>query len=63
MGELATGRVLRRLPFALDDGIYLQAEAARLTGLPPTTVRRRLQLEPGAAIIGALAVLGLSLGS
>ena len=55
MDELATGRKLRRLPFGLDVGIYLQSEAARLTGLPPTTVRRWLQLERGDAHISAVA--------
>ena len=53
--ELATGRKLRRLPFGLDVGIYLQSEAARLTGLPPTTVRRWLQLERGDEHISAVA--------
>jgi uncharacterized protein (DUF433 family) len=50
----ATRRALRRLPFALEEGIYLQAEAARLTGLPPTTVRRWLQLERGERSITAI---------
>jgi uncharacterized protein (DUF433 family) len=48
-------RVLRRLPFGLDAGVYLQAEAALLTGLPRTTVRRWLQLERGAETIAAVA--------
>src|SRR5688572_30396 len=55
VNELATGRKLRRLPFGLDVGIYLQSEAARLTGLPATTVRRWLQLERGDAHISAVA--------
>lgn len=55
MSEPAVGRVLRRLPFGLDAGIYLQSEAALLTGLPSTTVRRWLQLERGAADISAIA--------
>lgn len=53
MGEPAV-RVLRRLPFGLDAGIYLQSEAALLTGLPRTTVRRWLQLERGADSIRAV---------
>ena len=54
MREPATRRALRRLPFGLEDGIYLQAEAARLSGLPPTTVRRWLQLERGENSIAAI---------
>jgi uncharacterized protein (DUF433 family) len=38
-------RAPRTLPFGLEDGIYLQSEAARLTGLPKSTVRRWLELE------------------
>jgi uncharacterized protein (DUF433 family)/DNA-binding transcriptional MerR regulator len=46
---------LRQLPFGLDAGIYLQSEAAHLTGLTATTVRRWLQLERGAKHISAVA--------
>jgi len=53
--EVAIGRSLRRLPFGLEDGIYLQADAALLTGLPKSTVRRWLQLERGEANISAVA--------
>lgn len=35
----------RTLPFGLGGGVYLQAEAAHLTGLPQSTVRRWLELE------------------
>ena len=45
---------MRRLPFDLEAGIYLQAEAALLTGLPRSTVRRWLQLERGKADIAAV---------
>jgi uncharacterized protein (DUF433 family) len=38
----------------MDAGIYLQSEAALLTGLPRTTVRRWLQLERGADDISAV---------
>lgn len=55
MSEPAVGRVLRQLPFGLDAGIYLQSEAALLTGLPRTTVRRWLQLERGEANSSAIA--------
>jgi uncharacterized protein (DUF433 family) len=55
VNEVLAGRMLRRLPFGLDAGIYLQSEAARLTGLPQTTVRRWLQLERGAESIAAVA--------
>lgn len=44
----------RTLPFGLDGGIYLQSEAALLTGLPRSTVRRWLELERGAG--GLVAV-------
>jgi len=46
---------LRRLPFDLEQGVYLQADAALLTGLPRTTVRRWIQLERGEADISAVA--------
>ena len=36
---------VRTLPFGLDGGIYLQSEAALLTGLAQSTVRRWLELE------------------
>src|SRR4051794_32912425 len=42
------------MPFGLDAGIYLQSEAALLTGLPRTTVRRWLQLERGDESISAV---------
>jgi uncharacterized protein (DUF433 family) len=48
-------RVLRSLPFSIDQGIYLQAEAALLAGLRPTTVRRWLQLERGESSLAAVA--------
>ena len=53
-GTDAVGRALRRLPFDLEHGIYLQAEAALLTGLPRSTVRRWLQLERSEADISAV---------
>jgi uncharacterized protein (DUF433 family) len=55
MHEQTAGRRLRRLPFPLEQGIYLQAEAALFTGLPRTTVRRWLQLERGEATPEAIA--------
>ena len=55
VNELATGHELRRLPFGLDVGIYLRSEAALLTGLPKSTVRRWLQLERGDEHIVAVA--------
>lgn len=55
MIDVAAGKGLRRLPFDLEQGVYLQAEAALLTGLPRTTVRRWLQLERGEADIQAIA--------
>jgi uncharacterized protein (DUF433 family) len=33
------GRELRKLPYAPEEGIYLQSEAAVLAGLPPSTMR------------------------
>jgi hypothetical protein len=48
-------RALKPLPFGIEQGIYLQAEAALLAGLPPTTVRRWLQLERGAEALAAVA--------
>lgn len=48
-------RLIRRLPFAVDEGIYLQSDAALLTGLSATTVRRWLQLERGETDITAIA--------
>lgn len=44
----AVGRP-RSLPSGLDGGIYLQSEAAMLTGLPQSTVRRWLELERAAS--------------
>lgn len=55
MAEIAIGRALPRLALDLEHGIYLQAGAALLTGLPMTTVRRWIQLERGAADIKAVA--------
>jgi len=49
------GPAPRELPFGLDAGVYLQAEAALLTGLPRTTVRRWLHLERGVEAIPVLA--------
>ncbi len=46
---------MRRLPFDLEQGVYLQADAALPTGLPRTTVRRWIQLERGEADISAVA--------
>ena len=46
--ERATRRP-RTLPFGIDGGIYLQSEAALLTGLKQSTVRRWLELERGAS--------------
>lgn len=40
-------RVLQRLPSDLEEGVYLQAEAARLSGLPRAIVRRWLELDRG----------------
>lgn len=48
-------RALKPLPFGIEQGIYLQAEAALLAGLRPTTVRRWLQLERGAGSLAAVA--------
>ena len=44
----------RTMPFGLDGGIYLQSEAALLTGLPPSTVRRWLELEREASGLPAV---------
>jgi uncharacterized protein (DUF433 family) len=44
---VSVARVPHGLPSALDGGIYLQSEAAHLTGLPPDTVRRWLQFGHG----------------
>lgn len=52
--DLTVGKALRRLPFGPERGIYLQAEAALLTGLPKTTIRRWIQLERSAADIKAV---------
>ena len=41
-------RVIRQPPFAPDQGVYLQAEAAFLAGLPSAGVRRWLQIVRGA---------------
>ncbi len=49
------GKVLRRLPFGLEQGIYLQSEAVLFTGLPRTTVWRWLQLERGYGGLRELA--------
>ena len=51
----AVGRVLKKMPFGLDAGIYLQSEAALLTGLKKDTVRRWLALERGDASTSAVA--------
>lgn len=53
--EKPVTRPLRPLPFGLDQGIYLQSEAALLSGLLRTTVRRWLQLERGEAELSAVA--------
>jgi uncharacterized protein (DUF433 family) len=47
-GEDQTGRVLRKLPFGLDEGIYLQSEAAELARLPKSTFRYWLRLVRGS---------------
>jgi uncharacterized protein (DUF433 family) len=43
------------LPYGIDGGIYLQSEAALLTGLKQSTVRRWLELERGASGLPGLA--------
>ena len=48
-------RMLRPLPFSVEHGIYLQAEAALLAGLRRTTVRRWTQLERGEDSLTAVA--------
>jgi uncharacterized protein (DUF433 family) len=56
VGELERPvRMLRPLPFSVEHGIYLQAEAALLAGLRRTTVRRWTQLERGADSLTAVA--------
>lgn len=44
MIDVTAGKSLRRLPVDLEQGIYLQAEATLLAGLPKSTIRRWLQL-------------------
>src|SRR5947208_2363431 len=53
--NVTLGKTLPQMPFDLEQGIYLQAEAALLTGLPKTTVRRWLQLERGEGTINAIS--------
>jgi uncharacterized protein (DUF433 family) len=49
------GRTLRRLPFGLDQGVYLQSQAALLAGIPYSTARRWLQLERGEGVSRGIA--------
>lgn len=58
-GKTIVVRPLHRMPFGIDQGAYLQSEAALLVSLPRTTVRRWLQFERGESTPCTTAALPL----